>query len=102
MKEILSRLRPEVRKVFRSRDRDWMGRKNSLPKSPRWQKLWCSLRYITMHVSLKLMSAEGDWGVARMWELWRRDGILFQGYGLVLRCESEEFIHLFLCLDGSW
>lgn len=88
LKEILSRLRPEVRKDFRSRDRDWMGRKNSLPMSPRWQKLWCSLRYITMHVSLKLMSVEGDWGVARMWELWRRVSILFQGYGLVLRCES--------------
>lgn len=69
LKEISSRLRPEVRKVFKSRYRGWMGRKNSLPKSPRWQKLWCSLRYITMHVSLKLMSAEGDWGVARMWEL---------------------------------
>lgn len=69
LKEISSRLRPEVRKVFKSRDRGWLGRKNSLSKSPRWQKLWCSLRCIIMHVSLKLMSAEGDWGVARMWEL---------------------------------
>lgn len=38
LKKSSSRLRPEVRKVFKSRDRDSMGRKSSLPKSPRWQK----------------------------------------------------------------
>lgn len=38
-KEILARLRREVRKIFKSRDRGWMDRKNSLPKSSRGQKL---------------------------------------------------------------
>lgn len=68
MKKISSRIRSEVRKVFKSRHRNRMGRKSSLPKSLRWQEaLACFEIYYKAgepgaHISGKRMGCSQDVG----------------------------------------
>lgn len=103
--KISSRLRPEVRKVFKSRDRDgagWVGR--AVCQSPQdGRKLWCVLKYITRQASLELTSVERGWDATRMWGAVERRWefiawVRTSPEGVKLRGGHAQVTHL--CLSG--